>query len=432
MNILFISHNLLAGNIARLLKEEGHKVKLYIGNKKAKNCFDYIVEKTEDWRSELDWVGKEGLIIFDDVGYGSTQDKLRKKGFAVVGSSALGEKLEEDREFGMSILKQNGINVPELAHFYDIDEAITFIKKHPKPWVIKDNGKHSKKLSYVSRMEDGRDAVDFLSNALTRKSVNSRGVTLQEKIDGIEIGVGRYFNGQTWIGPIEYNIEHPRLFPGDLGPLTSEMGTLAWFSENEKEILYKNTIAKMGKYLQEINFRGDFEINCIVNEKGIFPLEITPRFGTPIVHLHSELFNFKWGNFLNAVARGEKFTPEYKKGYGVVVLLAVPPFPYQDAKIDNFLYGINIHFKDLSNEEKSHIHFEEVAKRPNEDQYYIADSDGYVLYVTGEGKTIKEAQEKAYSIASKIVLPRTFYRNDIGTKFANQDQKILKNWGYLR
>ena len=90
VNILFISKNLIAGNLAYLLKKEGHTVKLFIEQKNSHESFDNMVSKSLNWKADLDWVGKDGLIVFDDVGYGRTQDKLRKEGYIVFGGSEMG------------------------------------------------------------------------------------------------------------------------------------------------------------------------------------------------------------------------------------------------------------------------------------------------------------------------------------------------------
>ena len=46
-------------------------------------------------------------------------------------------------------------------------------------------------------------------------------------------------------------------------------------------------------------------------------------------------------------------------------------------------------------------------------------------------KAVEEAREKAYEIASKIVVPKMFYRTDIGIKFIKEDQANLKKWGWI-
>lgn len=422
---------MMAPYLAYLMKKDGNEVKLFIQEKDRKHNLDSIVDKTDDWKNDLKWVGKDGLIIFDNVGYGKAQDSLRKKGYTVFGGSELGDKLECEREHCQKIFAEHGIKTTVVKDFDDMDEAVVYIKKNPKAWVIKQNGTSLKSINYIGVFPDGKDAIDILKNYLHNKYINKGKITLHEKIEGVEIGVGRYFNGHDWVGPMEINLEHKKFFPDDLGPTTSEMGTLAWYDDNEDNKLFKETLAKMKPYLQKINFKGDFEINCIVNKDGAFPLEATPRFGSPIVHLHTEIHESPWGELLYNIAKGKKYDLKWKKGFGIVLLLAVPPFPYAKKNKHDIFYGLNIYFDKLTKEEMGHVHLEGVSKRHNSEQHYISDNRGYVLYVTGIGKTVEEARKKVYCIASKIVIPKSMYRNDIGLKFVNEDYKKLKKWGYL-
>jgi phosphoribosylamine---glycine ligase len=432
MNILFISNDLIGGNLAYLLKKEGHNVKLFIEDSGRHENFHNMVIKTYHWRKELSWVGKDGLIVFDDVGYGEIQDDLRNQGYTVFGGNKASDKIEQDRAHGQELFKKYGLKTVPSKDFSEIKNAIAYVNKNPKAWVIKQNNHHySKVLNYVGEFEDGRDIIGMLKNYSQNKKVSSEKISLQQKIIGVEIGIGRYFNGNDWVGPIEFNIEYTRFFPGDIGPLTSEMGTLAWYSSNENNKLYKETLEKIKPYLKKINFRGDFEINCIVNESGVYPLEATPRLGSPIIHLHSEIHTSPWGEFLYAIARGEKYDLKWKKGYGMVVLVAVPPFPYTEKSQKNLLYGSYIYFDKVEEENKKHIHFEEVSYNINKKRYYISDTRGYILYVTGVSPSLKKTQEKVYNIINNIYIPKMMYRNDIGDSFLKTDKAKLLKWGYL-
>ncbi len=432
MNILFISNDLIGGNLAYLLKKEGHNVKLFIEDSGRHENFNHMVTKTYNWKKELSWVGKDGLIVFDDVGYGEVQDNLRKKGYTVFGGNAAGDKLEQDRAYGQKIFKKYGLNTVPLKDFNSIKSAIAFVKKNKKAWVIKQNNHHySKVLNYVGEFEDGRDVIGMLDNYYHNKNVRTEKISLHQKIIGVEVGIGRYFNGNDWVGPIEFNIEYPRFFPGDIGPLTSEMGTVAWYSEDEKNKLYKETIEKLKPYLKKIKFKGDFEINCIVNETGIYPLEATPRMGSPIIHLHSELHISPWGDLLYAIAKGEKYDLKWKKGYGIVVLVAVPPFPYTEKSQKNLLYGSYVYIDNVKEEDHEHIHFEEISYNPSKKRYYISDTRGYILYVTGVSASLKNTQKEVYGMIKNIYIPKMFYRSDIGDSFLNENQDKLKKWGYL-
>ncbi len=433
MNILFISSECIAGNLAILLKNEGHIVKLFIKNKDHRQDFDNLVEKVTNWKKELKWVGKDGLIIFDDVGWGKTQDNLRKKGYKVFGGCELGDKMEQKREFGQKIFKECGLRTVELKDFDDIEEAIFFIKNNPKKWVVKCNDHSNKFLTYIGEFSCGKDAVSVLKNYFNNRYINREKITLHERIDGIEMGVGRYFNGSDWVGPIEINFEHTKMFPGDVGPVTSEMGTLAWYDSDEKNKLFVEVLNKLKPYLQSINFRGDFEINCIVNEKGAYPLEVTARMGTPIVHLHSELHKSPWGEFLYAIASGKKYDLKYKKGYGIVNLIATPPFPYGKKHSKETLYGVNVYFDNLNNKELQSLHFEGVSVRVGKDsgQYFISTDDGYIAYTTAVADKVEKARMASLEIIKKIVIPKAFYRNDIGKEF-EQQIPALKKWGYIK
>ncbi len=433
MRVLFFSKNLLAGDMALRLQQEGNEVRLFIDDKNSRECFSGMIPKVQAWKKELNWVGKDGLIIFDDHGYGDIQDSLRKKGFAVVGGSAEADRLELDRAYGQSVFSKYGLRTALLRDFENSTAAIDFIKRQKGPWVLKQNGSIAKNDHYIGEAVDGSDIVLILEKYRNSWRTKGKKITLHRRIRGIEIGVARFFNGEDWVGPIEFNIEHPRLFPGNLGPVTNEMGTLAWYSDDESNKLYSETLAKLKQYLQETQFKGDMALNCIVNETGAYILEATPRFGSPIVHLQRTLQSSEWGTFLNALARGEKFELSWRKGYGVVVLMALPPFPYADLLPEYSSYGIDFSLSDFSKEELSRIHFEEVARRPDQgkDQYYVARKYGFLMYVTGVGVTVEAAQKEAYSLAQKIKVPKIFYRNDIGTSFREKDREQLRSWGYL-
>jgi phosphoribosylamine---glycine ligase len=439
MRILFISEDLVAGNLAYILKKEGHDVKLYIYDKRRKNNFDNIVKKTNSWRKELNWVGKDGLIIFDCNGFGKLQDDLRFKGYSVVGGNEAGDRLELERQFGSEIFLKAGIKTSPTLNFEGIKKTINFIKKNPGKWVIKQNfsGTGSKDFNYVGLVGDGSDVINVLENYKGKIKYEKAIISLQKKLEGVEIAIGRYFNGTNWIGPVCINLEHKKLFPGDLGPTTSEMGTLLWYDENEKNKLYQETLARLYPTLRKINYKGYIDINCIANNKGIFPLEATARFGSPIIHLQSEIQISPWGEMLKALATGKNFEVKWKKGYGIVVVVSVPtsqPFPF--TKADHYISpkGIKIYFDEVAKRNMEHIHFEDVSMRKirGHDEYYISDDRGYILYVTAVGKTVEKAQKKAYNLLKHIFIPKMFYRNDIGLKFIKSEKQKLKKWGYIK
>jgi phosphoribosylamine-glycine ligase len=64
-------------------------------------------------------------------------------------------------------------------------------------------------------------------------------------------------------------------------------------------------------------------------------------------------------------------------------------------------------------------------------QYFISTSEGYIAYTTSIAKTVEEARQRNLNIIKKIVIPKAFYRNDIGKNFENR-LPDLKRWGYIK
>lgn len=429
LRVLFISKELIAGDLALKLKREGCNVKLFIQDPKEQTCFDGMVAKTTNWRKELQWVGKEGLIVFDDVGYGKHQDSLRSKGYRVVGGSMDGDKLELNRIYGQQILKQASVCEEYFpTKIFTIKKAIPFIQKQKGAWVIKSNN-HDNELTYVGQLEDGSDVLEVLEN-YKKKFGSSYKISIQKRALGIEIAIGRFFNGNEWVGPSVINFEHKHLCNDDIGPLGGETGTLMWYEENDNNLLFKRTLSKLKPHLIKHNHRGYVDINCIVNKDKIFPLEITSRFGSSTIETQQEIHTTQWKDFLCAIADGTSFELKFKKGYAINVALTIPPFPYKtsDKKIIND--GLNIYFTNSMNEEEfQHIHYEGVMSK--NDDLYTAGRSGYTLYVTGLGKNIEEARQRVYGVINKIVIPKMFYRTDIGTRFIRKDGNKLKEWGWI-
>lgn len=413
------------------LKNEGHDVRLFVDDEKERESYEGMIEKTVDWKKDIEWVGKEGLLIFDGIGYGSEQDELRSKGYSVVGGCALSDRLEHDRQYGQKIFSSCGIPIVSSVNFSSPQDAVEFVKKNPAKWVVKQNGHVDKIFNYVGQLSSGEDVVDLLEKYCENNSKECASIDLQRRIEGVEIGVARYFNGDDWVGPIEVNLEHKDLFAGNVGPKTYEMGTLTWYEDDESIKLYQTMLAPLKEYLQKINFKGDIDVNCIINEEGAFPLEVTARFGWPAAHLQTELHVSPWGEFLKAIADGKQYDVEYKKGYGIVTLVAVPPFPYNGEFEKYSPHGMRIYFsEDMLASDMEHVHFEDVNKS-GDGQYYINGNSGFVLHVTSVGETVFEAHEKNMEIIKKIVIPKMFYRNDIGAKFEREEKALLEKWGWI-
>src|SRR3982750_4559360 len=89
-NILFLSFEACAGDLAYRLKTEGYNVKWFVQSKADRGLYDGFLDKVEEWEPHKDWAD---LFVVDDVGFGTIADRLRKEGKAVVGGSSYTDRL---------------------------------------------------------------------------------------------------------------------------------------------------------------------------------------------------------------------------------------------------------------------------------------------------------------------------------------------------
>lgn len=420
---LFVSWESLSGDLAWHVKKEGHDVKIYVKSEDDKDVYDGFLEKIPDWKLHTDWAD---VVVFDDSGFGSIADELRKSGKLVVGASSYTDKLEENREFGQSEMKRMGMLTLPHWDFNDYQNALNFIEQNPGRYVYKPSGfvpSDFKGLLFLGKDEDGKDLHEILKSNMKILTRKIKQFQLQKFASGVEIAVGAFFNGNNFIYPINVNFEHKKLFPGDMGPFTGEMGTLMYWSS--PNTIFKSTLEKMKQSLQQSKYVGYIDINCIANVRGIYPLEFTARFGYPTISVQLEGIASEIGEFLYSIAKGEQYDLKTKKGFQIGIVCAVPPFPYDDKSEMNIYKDLSIIFK-KQNSEGMHLGDVKLV----EGNWQIAGNTGYALVVTGSGTTVEDARKQVYSRLENILLQNMFYRTDIGLRWYEDSDK-LQTWGYL-
>jgi phosphoribosylamine--glycine ligase len=426
LKFLFVSYEGLIADTAWQVTKEGHDARLWILGANEQDIADGFVPKVKDWRKEVDWAD---VVVFDDVlgGMGAMAEEVRARGKHVVGGSPYTDRLEEDRAFGQQELKAAGVSIIPQADFTSFDEAMAYVRANPTRYVVKPSGEaqNDKRLLFVGEEEDGRDVIQVLQDYKQHLADRVKEFQLQRRIVGVEVAVCAFFNGREFVTPICVNFEHKKLFPGDIGPATGEMGTTMFWSEPNR--LFNATLKKMEPRLAQARFAGSIDINCIVNSNGIYPLEFTARFGYPAISIQQEGLLTPIGELLQGVAAGTIAKLRARSGFQVGVRVVVPPFPYSDKQtFESTSKGSVILFKTPGREG---VHIEEVKKIG--DEWRVAGASGVVLVVCGAGPTMKQAQRQAYNRVKNVMIPYMYYRDDIGERWS-EDSDRLHAWGYLR
>jgi phosphoribosylamine--glycine ligase len=421
MRVLGITETCDLGSLYLRLIGEGHEVRITVSEPLAAGTMAGMVPRVEDWWSELGWIreaGEAGVILFEAVGFGDLQDELRSAGYNVIGGSALGDRLENDRGFAQQLLQRTGLSVVPFAEFTDTRVALAELCARPRRTVFKMSASAGE--TFAGCLPDGRDVAALLA---ARPGGEGDPFILMDFVEGIETGVGAYFNGERFLLPACVDWEHKRFFPGDLGELTGEMGTVATFSGSER--LFETCLKPLEPLLREAGHVGYVNLNTIINESGVWPLEFTCRFGYPGFAVLEPLQQLGWGELLRRLIRREGSTFPAAPGFSLCVVVTTPPFPWSRHEIDSPV-GLPVLVGEI---DPAHLHWGEVGVAG--DRLVTSGVYGWTAVISGTGPTIGEAKAAAYARVPAVVLPNARYRLDIGDKLIGGELDQLAAWRWL-
>ncbi len=461
MKCLYVTTDFLCPDLLLRIKNEGHEVYLACKDKET-NILKGTIKRIA-YEKRFKAAEYCDLVIYDDKSEDEVIE-LRKKGISVIGGSKKADEIELDRIKANKIAETCGMLVPQIHKVENLKEAKKFIEEHGGKWVLKQMGKLNgiKGLNAVAKMDNSEDIIAVIDMLIEKWPEGlKQEFVVQEKIEGHEFACGSYWNGFEFQKDKDgdeicgENWEHKALLAGNLGESTGEQYTIMHYIKVKDSKLFKETLDKFRLLLKKIEFRGDFDINCIVNEKGVYFLEFTPRMGVPAMSAQIAIQNSPWFDFLKAMADGQQCEEySYNPGYCIVSWLYTKPFPAINSKKvqemaekffekntnDNIYelmnyklsdsYGMPVMFKEkLSKDELNNLHFDAVMM--DKGQLRVANSDGYVLTATGIGNTVDEAAEKVECLLKKIVVPKGFWRNDFKKSNYHSSRNDLIEWGFL-
>ncbi len=419
MRFLAVSARAYLGDIYLNLLREGHAVRIAATDPADQHAFTGILPIVADWRAELEWVGRDGIILFEGVARGAEQDALRRDGYRVIGGSALGDRLETDRAYGQQVLAGLGLPVAAADRFVTAAAALESLRRNPRRTVLKyDHGTHA---TFVGEHHAGADVAFLL-----RRQHSDAPVLLMERLDGVEVGIGGYFDGQRFLQPACIDFEHKRFFPGDLGEMTGEMGTLASYQGAEK--LFAATLGRVAPLLAAAGHVGYVNLNLMVDARGPLPLEFTCRIGNPGFAVLAAMQCGGWGDlFARMASRGGDFPTV--PGWSVAIVLTVPPFPHTLPHAELADDPPVFWHTPPDAAEQPYYHY--VDMRQDAGQLYGRRRSGHLMIVTGTGGSIPAAQAAARTRARNVIAPDLRWRGDIGDRVLTGYAEALRRMGWL-
>jgi len=414
------------------MQARGHEVRVFIRDPASHGIFAGMVARTSDWQRELGWVqaaGTEGLIVFETADQGAVQDQLRAEGFQVIGGSALGDRLEGEREYGQAVLREAGLRTAASHSFTSYRGALDFLSARRQRFVLKFNGTHSLRTrNYIAQTGDSSDLAALLQFYGAQEAAGpSPDFVLMDYIEGIEIGVGGYFNGADFMDTACIDFEHKRFFPGELGELTGEMGTVVSYEGSDK--LRGLVLQPLAGVLRDGGYCGYINVNLMANGEGLWPLEFTSRFGYPGYAICERLHREPWEAIFQKMLRRSDTRFKTLPGFAVGVVLTVPPFPHRQG-YGEISKGLPVILDErLTPAQRAAIAFAEVERRQG--ALVTSGTCGYLGVATGCAPSVEAARAGALDVARKVYVPNLRYRNDIGVRVSQDCLASLREWGYL-
>lgn len=407
MRFMFLSETGDGLGLALRLKDLGHTVGVKLRDKRCQLNYDGLLFKPADW--QRDFLTRDTVVVFDSNGGGKTGDRLRAQGYAVFVGSTIADQLEYDRDVAFEFMRQVGIKLPHFETFYDWEQARQFVKVHDQKWVFKASGdlvKDHAIHSYVA--SDAEDMIRML-DYYERVATHPPDFELQEFIKGVAISTEGWFNGHEFMRPFNHTVERKQIMNDNLGPSGGCSGNLVWSWTRGENHVIEEGVAKLAPVLQEYGYIGPIDLNTIVNEQGIWALELTPRFGFDAMPAFLELFEGDIGTDLIApLARGEHPKDiRLKSGYASALRINVPPYP-----AEQFVHEGGVPIRGFDKPDRPHLFFYDVMLN---EQNHLVTSPAYgaVLTATGWGQEPSQALEGPYRLAERAKIPDKMYRTDL-------------------
>ena len=419
MKILMISESGDGFGIAHKLKAEGNQVRIYVKERKYERAMLGIIDFVDSWRvAAADWAD---LVVADMVGFGKHASVLDKFNVPHLGFSVVGDLLELDRQKQMKAFRKTGINIPETYDFDSPGEAKEMIRglwtKETRGWALKPSGNLATGKTFIVREAE---TLDWALDQYT----GDQELIAQKLVEGVEISTEGWFNGSDWVLPFNHTMEEKRFLTGGLGPNTGCMGNVVWTAESDA---FVRELKRLTPILKNANYRGAIDLNMIANQRGLFALELTTRFGYDAMEALYEILEEPLGKVLLDVAMGGRKQVKVAKGtFGIAVRITVPPYPHAEPEPND--KGLPVFGVPSSVNDQRSYFLTDVYKDGN--LYRWAAADGVLMKVTAKHKNLDKAIKTVYDRVEVIKTQGMQYRTDIGAR-VEQDIAQLQSWGYL-
>ena len=363
-----------------------------------------VISFCKTHRIELVVVGPEAPLCAGIV------DDLAAAGIKAFGPSKAAAQLEGSKGFTKDLCRTNGIPTAAYQRFDAPEPAKAYVRARGAPIVVKADGLAAGKGVVVA--QDVRQAKAAIE-AMFGGEFGTAGaqIVVEEFLQGEEASFFALCDGETAI-PLASAQDHKRAYDGDQGPNTGGMGAYSpapvMTAEQARRTMDEIVLPTVhAMKAMGAPYKGVLYAGLMITAEGPKLIEYNVRFGDPecqvlMLRLMSDLvpallaccdgmlksFDLRWypDAALTVVMAAKGYPGSYQKGSVIEGL-------DEAAQIE----GVEI------------FHAGTIAQAGR-----LLANGGRVLDISAVGKTVAEAQQRAYAAVDHIRWPDGFCRRDIG------------------
>lgn len=359
--------------------------------------FEGLAKFAKQNKISLIFVGPEAPLSLGIV------DFMTQKGLTIFGPTQAAAQLESSKSFAKTIMNKYGIPTASHHTVFNRQEALSYLKTHKAPIVIKADGLMAGKGVTVAM--DDQEAYVAVNEIYADDSVVSP-VVIEDYLEGEEFSLMTFVNGETVI-PMDLARDHKRAYDNDKGPNTGGMGAYSpvpQISQAQVDEAMDRIMRPIAKamVIEGHPFTGVLYGGLMATSQGIQTIEFNVRFGDPetevllprlLIPLDQIIFDMMAHKTPELV-----FDPRFACG----IVLASNGYPKAYEKGSKIL-GLE--------KVKGQVYHMGTST-----QNGFINVGGRVLCVVELAPSLTQAAQKAYQEVQKIDAPGLFYRHDIGLK----------------
>ncbi|MDB5547086.1 MAG: phosphoribosylamine--glycine ligase [Tardiphaga sp.] len=345
-------------------------------------------------------------------------DDLGAAGIKAFGPTKAAGQLESSKSFTKALCRANAIPTAAYEHFTDAEAAKAYVRAQGAPIVVKADGLAAGKGVVVAMtLADALAAVDMMFGGGFGEA--GAEVVVEEFMRGEEASFFALCDGEHAL-PLATAQDHKRAFDGDTGPNTGGMGayspapvmTEALCAQVMDEMIRPTlrALAAMGTPYKGVLYAG-----VMVTAQGPRLVEYNARFGDPecqvlMLRMMSDIVPA-----LLASADGQlkNFSLRWYDNVALTVIMATKGYPGDYGK-GSVIAGLN--------EAAACEGVEIFHAGTKADGDRVLANGGRVLNICATGKTVKEAQRRAYAAVDRVRWPEGFCRRDIGWRAVEREE----------